>query len=1006
MELRRGSPTGQVLATIPVTSTGGGDNYQTQPSVPVTDPGGTNDLFVVFTGGSMDLDEFTFQGPGVTGNASPQGAISAEPTSGTVPLTVNFSAQLTDPEGTPVAITWDFGVAGAPTATTPTASYTYAKRGTYTATLTATDGDGRRIVRTFTIQVNPSCGATPPAASDEFDGDALDYCRWTTILREDEARYRVTGGRLQIDAVDGDMHAGTANARNVLLQDAPDGAWEAVTKVALPQGEEYEQAGLIVHANDRNFAKLTLLDIPGQGWRVEFGQTVDGSAVFEEALDRSGALPAGVNETGIWLRVRSNGVALAGAWSADGQTWTSLGRSRSLGFLPDPKVGLAAFNGNGQAASFDFFRLTLGGELACQTPATPEAGYRMLFDGTAASLGQWRMAGPGAFILQEDCTILTVGGLGLLYHPEAVRSYSLKLDWKMAGDDNAGVFVGFPNPGNDPWVAVNAGHEIQIDATDDPSHTTGAVYGYQAAELAARDAVLKPPGEWNAYEIVVQGDRIRVFLNGVKINDYVDIDPNRMNAPSLIGLQNHGVGDDVFFRNVRIRDIEAPEGPAPTLTVTSPQPGAIINGATATVAGTTNAATAGDPGRGRAGGRHPDRRGVLRAGPADDGQQPDQRQRVQRQRGPSLRAAHRHLARVRPATRRVHRPHRGRQRPGHVPAPDQLDLRAGWLRPHRHGRLRRRRLRAVRHAGQRQHREPLGRGPDLPPAHQHLPRLGDGRTDGGAARHQYGHLIAVAIRRGDRRPVRHRRHLRAGRNPHRPRHPVRDPADEGDRHLDPPVGARRPRPRHRHATAPRCSSTGSSVRASATYDRSTTSPTGRTRRRTCRGSRNGGSAVAPASWNDTPIHDTDTRDPNTLDVIVGPGQTQAAVLDWRAGSPTRLPMLRLQGLADTTAPTVAATLSPAAPNGSNGWYTSPVTVNLTGTDESPGTVKVEYRVNGGAWTTYTMPVVVSADGNQTVEYRATDAAGNVSAVGHVDVQDRRDQAGRHGHRRHQRLDRG
>ena len=38
--------------------------------------------------------------------------------------------------------------------------------------------------------------------------------------------------------------------------------------------------------------------------------------------------------------------------------------------------------------------------------------------------------------------------------------------------------------------------------------------------------------------------------------------------------------------------------------------------------------------------------------------------------------------------------------------------------------------------------------------------------------------------------------------------------------------------------------------------------------------------------------DTDTRDPNTIDVIVGPGQTQSQVLDWRTASPVQLPMLQ------------------------------------------------------------------------------------------------------------------
>ena len=38
-------------------------------------------------------------------------------------------------------------------------------------------------------------------------------------------------------------------------------------------------------------------------------------------------------------------------------------------------------------------------------------------------------------------------------------------------------------------------------------------------------------------------------------------------------------------------------------------------------------------------------------------------------------------------------------------------------------------------------------------------------------------------------------------------------------------------------------------------------------------------------WTDAPNHDSDTRDPNALDVIVGAGQTQAGVLDWQAASP-------------------------------------------------------------------------------------------------------------------------
>ena len=135
--------------------------------------------------------------------------------------------------------------------------------------------------------------------------------------------------------------------------------------------------------------------------------------------------------------------------------------------------------------------------------------------------------------------------MGLLwYSAKQFTIYSLKLDWRMAGDDNSGVFIGFP-PSTDPWSAVNNGYEIQIDATDAADRTTGAVYSFKSADIAARDAALNPPGEWNTYEMLVEGERLQVFLNGVKINDFTNTDPVRSLRTGYIGIQNHGTGDDV-----------------------------------------------------------------------------------------------------------------------------------------------------------------------------------------------------------------------------------------------------------------------------------------------------------------------------------------------------------------------------------------------------------------------------------------------------------------------------
>jgi hypothetical protein len=142
----------------------------------------------------------------------------------------------------------------------------------------------------------------------------------------------------------------------------------------------------------------------------------------------------------------------------------------------------------------------------------------------------------------------------LWYSTKEFRSYSLKLDWTMPGDDNSGVLVGFP-ASNDPNSAMNNGYEVQIDATDTPDRTTGAVYGVKSADIAARDAALNPPGEWNTYELLVEGERLQVFLNGVKINDFTNTDPVRSLTSGYIGIQNHGTGDDVSFRNIRVKEL-------------------------------------------------------------------------------------------------------------------------------------------------------------------------------------------------------------------------------------------------------------------------------------------------------------------------------------------------------------------------------------------------------------------------------------------------------------------
>ena len=402
------------------------------------------------------------------------------------------------------------------------------------------------------VQCGPATGA-----DDEFEGDALDRCRWTTVVNEDPSGYSVADGSLRIEAQEGDIVGGTFSARNVVLQQAPaGGSWAARTTLSIDGTDDYVQAGIVARGAGGEWGKLVVMRNPAGQWVLELARA--------SGWQNSAPLPAGAQQD-ITLELFASEGRLRGRFSLDdGATWTEVGAGFPLSGLSTPLIGLAAYNGTGaEVATFE--RFTVGAPpLDPETcaPATPEPGYTMLFDGTRASTEAWRMAGPGSISRAADCTLFTEGGLGLLWHTTPIdHPYSLLLDWKMAGDDNSGVFVGFPDPGTDPWVAVERGYEIQIDATDDPDSTTGAVYNFQAADIAARDAALNPPGEWNRYELRVEGKRVRIFLNGALVNDFTSTDPERMVTPSHIGLQNHGNGDDVWFRNIQIRDLTAVPAP-------------------------------------------------------------------------------------------------------------------------------------------------------------------------------------------------------------------------------------------------------------------------------------------------------------------------------------------------------------------------------------------------------------------------------------------------------------
>ncbi|WP_447984945.1 family 16 glycoside hydrolase [Nitrospira sp. Nam74] len=204
-----------------------------------------------------------------------------------------------------------------------------------------------------------------------------------------------------------------------------------------------------------------------------------------------------------------------------------------------------------------------------------DAGFEALFDGQ--TLGNWRMStirnqpgrdNPGTFRVRRGAFESLPGtDLGLLWlsRPTPPR-FVLRLQWMMtAQDDNSGVYIGFPDPeaqgyDNTAYVGVNFGFEIQIDELGRPDnapvHRTGAIYSFKGPSDGP--VTVRALGEWNDYEITVNGAKFTVALNGQVINRFNFTGdpqspqrglPSTPAQPRFIGLQTHT--GHVLFRHIQ-----------------------------------------------------------------------------------------------------------------------------------------------------------------------------------------------------------------------------------------------------------------------------------------------------------------------------------------------------------------------------------------------------------------------------------------------------------------------
>jgi hypothetical protein len=193
-----------------------------------------------------------------------------------------------------------------------------------------------------------------------------------------------------------------------------------------------------------------------------------------------------------------------------------------------------------------------------------ESGFVPLFDGKTLN-GWFIMNRMGRGFLVEDGLLVCPpdGGQKLMTEGE-YSDFVLRFSFRLEPDSNNGIGIRAPREGH----TATQGMEIQILDQSGPLYGPmklhpeqyhGSVYDV----IPARTGFLKKPGEWNDQEILADGRRIAVTLNGAVILD-ANLDMVREPAtlakhPGLARRSGHivllGHGSRVDFRDIRIRTL-------------------------------------------------------------------------------------------------------------------------------------------------------------------------------------------------------------------------------------------------------------------------------------------------------------------------------------------------------------------------------------------------------------------------------------------------------------------
>ena len=196
-------------------------------------------------------------------------------------------------------------------------------------------------------------------------------------------------------------------------------------------------------------------------------------------------------------------------------------------------------------------KLVIVGLLLLVAQVTFAQKKKKLFNGK--DLTGWVIYGTEKWYVEDGLLISESGpdkGYGYLGKEKQFDDFEINLEFKQEANGNRGVFIRSTVDGTKV-----SGWQVEVAP---PGHDTGGIYesygrGWLVKPDPEKDKALKF-GEWNKMKIVVKGDNITSYVNGVEMVNFSDAKIGEGRGGVLLQIHDGG-GIKVYWRNIVLKEL-------------------------------------------------------------------------------------------------------------------------------------------------------------------------------------------------------------------------------------------------------------------------------------------------------------------------------------------------------------------------------------------------------------------------------------------------------------------